>query len=409
MSLAELREDYRRRLFDEYLPFWENGAFDKQYGGVICELNDDGTVADDIKNTWYQGRGMWTYSFLYNNLDKNQKWIDRAATIHKFAVDKVYAGDGKWLVKTKRDGTVIDGVQSSIYESLFLAEGLSQYYRATGDKKDLELAKESVRSAARSYESPKYENTASNHTKIQPPMTGLRSLGHSMIFIRVLQQWPEDGMDNELKALHEEHLDALVNRFWDPRYGINNEFLKHDYSRFEEQDGCMYSGHSIESLWMVMLEAVQRKDRKLFDTAKERLRRFIEMSWDYVYGGCASADYLVNARPPLGRGPLFEEKTMWAQLEVMVGCMKAFEYTGEVWAKDWYEREREFTLRTMPTAAKGMWRQAVDRVGNNLVRTNVGISANRRDNFHPPRYFMLNLMALDRMIANKGRKTPFPA
>ena len=47
MSLEQLREDYRERLFNHYLPFWDKGGYDKQYGGFMCELKDDGTVESD--------------------------------------------------------------------------------------------------------------------------------------------------------------------------------------------------------------------------------------------------------------------------------------------------------------------------------------------------------------------------
>jgi N-acylglucosamine 2-epimerase len=84
------------------------------------------------------------------------------------------------------------------------------------------------------------------------------------------------------------------------------------------------------------------------------------------------------------------------------------EYTGEAWAKEWCERTREFTLQTMTTESDGVWRQAVDRTENNHVRREVGTSENRRDNYHPARYLMLNLLSLNRMLANQGRRTPFP-
>ena len=45
MSLEELKDDYGDRLFNQYLPFWERGGCDKQLGGFMCELNDDGSVA----------------------------------------------------------------------------------------------------------------------------------------------------------------------------------------------------------------------------------------------------------------------------------------------------------------------------------------------------------------------------
>ncbi len=78
MSLVELRDDYRNRLFNEYLPFWENGGIDRQYGGIMCELNADGTVADGLKNSWYQGRGLWVYSFLYNHFGQDRRWLEVA-------------------------------------------------------------------------------------------------------------------------------------------------------------------------------------------------------------------------------------------------------------------------------------------------------------------------------------------
>ena len=32
-------------------------------GGFMCERNDDGSVASDEKNVWYQGRGIWVHTF----------------------------------------------------------------------------------------------------------------------------------------------------------------------------------------------------------------------------------------------------------------------------------------------------------------------------------------------------------
>ena len=82
------------------------------------------------------------------------------------------------------------------------------------------------------------------------------------------------------------------------------------------------------------------------------------------------------------------------------------EYTGEVWAKEWYERTRDYLLRTMANTGHGVWRQAVDRRGNDLKR--VGVSEKRKGNFHQPRCLMMNLQSLDRMISGGGRLTPFP-
>jgi hypothetical protein len=60
----------------------------------------------------------------------------------------------------------------------------------------------------------------------------------------------------------------------------------------------------------------------------------------------------------------------------------------------------------MANTGHGVWRQAVDRQGNDLER--VGVSAKRKGNFHQPRMLMMSVLSLQRMIENAGRLTPFP-
>ena len=197
-----------------------------------------------------------------------------------------------------------------------------------------------------------------------------------------------------------------MDRFWNPDYGIANEYLRHDYTRLPEAAGHMFAGHALETLWIVMHEALRIKDRALFTTAKNRIRRLIEMCWDYVFDGWGDGNFFVHKTPEHDRGPQYEIKTMWAHCEILIACMTILEYTGEVWAKEWYERARAYLLRTMANTPHGVWRQAVDRHGKNLQR--VGVSPKRKGNFHQPRMLMMNLLSLDRMIQNSGRLTEFP-
>ena len=212
--------------------------------------------------------------------------------------------------------------------------------------------------------------------------------------------------DPQLARLQKKHVDFLVNRFWNPDYGITNEYLQHDYSRIPGAESYMFAGHSVETLWMLLHEALRIKDRALFDTAKGRIRRLLEMCWDYVFEGWGDGDYFVFATPKHGQGPDFSVKTMWAHCEMLIACLTVLEYTGELWAKQWYDRARAFVLKTMPVAAHGVWRQAVDRNGKDVKR--VATSTKRKDNYHQVRMLMLNLLTLDRMIANQRRLTPLP-
>ena len=100
------------------------------------------------------------------------------------------------------------------------------------------------------------------------------------------------------------------------------------------------------------------------------------MCWDYVFEGWSSENYFVfsTLKHPLGTD--YAVKTMWAHCEILIACLSILEYTGESWAADWYDRVRAFTLKTMPVAEHGVWRQAVDRFGKDVKR--VGIAEGER-------------------------------
>ena len=197
----------------------------------------------------------------------------------------------------------------------------------------------------------------------------------------------------------QEHLDLIAHKFWNDDYGISNENLYHDYSRIPSLADQMMPGHSIETQWMAMEGAIRVNNISLAPLFKNRFRRLIEMCWDYVFDGIGDTDYRVFATKEHPAGPVFDIKTMWAHTEVVLGCMMVLEYSGDVWAREWYERGRAFLLRAMTTDF-GVWRQAVDRNGADKKRP--GISIYRRGNFHQPRCLMMNILSLERIIANKG-------
>lgn len=396
MSLAELRDDYHDRLFNQYLPFWEKGGIDRQHGGFMCELNDDGSVASDEKYVWYQGRGIWVYSFLYNNFGRDKHWLEIARQGRDSMVKHMHAGGGKWNQKVRRDGMVLEGLGANVYGWLFAALGLVEYHRATGQQEDLDLAKESLWAAMKKYDDPNYTDTHTvQYTELDIDPRGLRSQGHSMVTISTLTNLLAQHRDSRLEELQRHHVEMVMRKFWNPEHRIVNEFLRHDYSRAPVADTHMLTGHTVETLWIVMAEALRRGDKKLFDEAAGRVRRFLELCWDSVHGGFADGNYRV------GRGPDYGVKTMWAQCEAMIACMMVREQTGAAWAREWYDRLRAFTLKVMPVPGHGVWRQAVDRSGKDLKR--IGVSAKRKDNFHQARYLMLNLLSLNRMLAQSGK------
>ncbi len=401
MTLEELRDDYKDRIFNQYLPFWEKGGYDAENGGFICELYDDGSVQSDEKNIWYQGRAVWVYSYLYNYFGRDIKFLHIAQKTRDFLVKKMYLGDGRWTESVDRRGNPVantgQGSGKDIYGALFSAAGLIELFKAAGSEEDLELAKKSIWASVEDYEKKNYEGVTIPGIKEK----GLRTQGHSFVLVWTLTNLLSFHKDDQLEKLQKEHVDHLINDFWNPEFGIVNEKLFHDYSRIPGYEKVMFPGHSLEALWMVMDEARRINDRKLVESMKSRIRRLIEMNWDYVFGGMGTEEFNVFSSEGKCQGPSFDLKVMWAHTELLLSTMMIFENTGETWAKEWYERGRKYTINAMANTGNGVWRQAVDRFGIDKKRP--GISIYRKDNFHQIRYQMMNLLSIERMIRNKQK------
>jgi mannose/cellobiose epimerase-like protein (N-acyl-D-glucosamine 2-epimerase family) len=399
MTLENLREDYRHRLFDRYLPFWDNGGFDEELGGFMCMLNDDGSVADDEKYIWYQGRALWVYSFLYNNMGQEPRFLEIAQKTRDFMVKYMRAENGTWLERVHRNGSLKEGVSDNIYGWLFAANGLAEFYKATKDNRDREMVFETVWAALRAYDSTHYTG-ARNYGGLSPDVsfTGFRAQGHSMVLIRLFTQLLSHTKNRKFEEILDEHVNLVMTKFFNPKLGITNEYLLHDYSRIPGYEDYMYIGHSVETLWMVMFEAKRSNDAVLFEDTKNLIRRYIEIGWDYVFEGFGDEHVYVFDGPDRTREKQYGVKSMWSHCELMIALLHIYEFTGERWALEWYERVRKYSIQKFDTDY-GVMRQAVDRIGRDVKR--VGVPAKRKGNFHEPRWLMLNLLCLDRMLEKK--------
>ena len=96
LSLLELRQHLHAELVDSYLPFWDRYGIDHKYGGLMCAIDHDGTRINDNKFHWFQGRGAWVYSFLYNYFGKNPTHLEIAQQAKDFMMAHFPQPDGTW-------------------------------------------------------------------------------------------------------------------------------------------------------------------------------------------------------------------------------------------------------------------------------------------------------------------------
>ena len=392
-TLEQLLEHYRYYLFDDFLPFMDKYVIDHKYGGFMGNTDRDGTNITTNKSTWYEGRGIWVYSFLYNKLEKDSKYLEIAKKSVEFILKHEPAGDNFWAGTFLREGKPIDNVPGDIYGNLFVANGLSEYSKASGEGEYWDKAKEILLKCWKIYNKPGYDykvkyGSQATHDK------GPRVLGHYMVFIRLVTQMLENRSDPEVEKIANECVDAIMNSHFNPEFSLINEVLNHDLSRPEGAfSQFVYTGHAIETLWMVLYEAARRKDKQLFDLTAERFKRHVEVAWDDVYGGVFRS--LDNVNDNIWK----VDKALWAQEEVLLGSLFIWEHTGAKWAQDMFEKTWNYVIEKYPLKQYGfpIWILYADR------KVTFERHYERVGNFHHPRHLMLNILSLERIIKRKGR------
>ena len=388
-TLEELRDLYRYDLFEDYIPFVYKYVVDHEHGGFMCHTDRDGTNLSGRKRTWYEGRGIWVSSFLYNKLDPDPKHLEVAGKSVEFILKNKPEGDRFWPQLMTREGKPTNWI-SRVYGDLFVATGLQEYSKAVKDDMYWDMAKEIMLKCMRMYDRPDYGRAINGAGAL--PRLGQRYLGHWMIFIRLASQMLEFKSDPDVEAVVERCIDAIMNHHFNTEYGFLNEELPHDMKRIPDKKYTSASlGHGMETLWMVMYEAHRRKDKNLFNLAAERFKRHVETAWDDIYGGVFTGIDVETMVPSLS-------KVLWAQEEVLIGTMFMFEQTGDRWAEDWYGKVYNYVRDTYPLKKYGypIWILYGDR------KVTFEEHTIRVGNFHHPRHLMNNLLSIERMI-KQGR------
>jgi mannose/cellobiose epimerase-like protein (N-acyl-D-glucosamine 2-epimerase family) len=398
LKLSQLRAQYRRDLFTDFLPFMESHVIDHERGGFMCNTDHMGTRANENKNSWFEGRGTWVYSFLYNNLAREQKYLDVARGSVEFTLKSKPQQGELWPKELTREGTPLTSADGEIYGDLFIAEGLAEYSKATGAQVYREMAREILFKCLDIYDRPDYRPTI-GQTYLGPTakaFPGARIQGVWMVVIRLVTQMLEMRADADLEKVADRCIDAITRHHYNPEFGLINELMNHDLTRpTDEYAQLVYTGHSIENLWMLMFEATRRRDKKLFETFAAWFKRHVEIAWDDVYGG------VFRNLQNVERNVWLVDKVLWLQEEVLIGSLFIYERTGAEWAREIFERMYKYVLERYPLRSHGspLWMFASDR----KVSYEAFLKMPKRvENFHHPRHLMLNLLSIERMMMRKG-------
>jgi len=397
LPLETIRDQFRDYLFNDFLPFHYEHVIDHEYGGFMCNTDRDGTNITTKKTAWYEGRGSWTYSYLYNNIDKDPKHLETARKSIEFILPHQPSGDTLWPRSFSRDGKTDGKPEAHVYGDCFVAAGLAEYAKAVGDDKYWTLAKDILLKCVRIYDRDDYcPNPAGKSLGPDiPSMAGARQLSEWMVFLWVVMPLLDYKSDSDVEEIASRCIDAVLNHHHNQEFDLVNEYLNHDMSHTEnDYDQYVPPATSMETYWMIINEAVRRKDAGIFNTVGERFRRHVEFGWDDVYGGIqANCFHVDNNVWDINR------KVMWAQVEAFNGLQLIVEHSGAQWAKDWYAKSKNniFDKWLCRNYGHSLIIDATDRKMSFPPHTN------RSELYHYPRFLMTGLLSTERMIERGGK------
>ena len=348
-------ESYKKDLTENIMPFWMKYGLDRENGGVYTCVDRDGSLMDTTKPVWFQGRFAFICSFAYNNVEKNQEWLDAAKSTLEFIEKHCFDEQGHMYFSVTAEGKPLRK-RRYVFSETFAAIAMSEYALATGDqhwaKRAIQVFEDTQRFLATPGFLPaKFEADV----KLQ---------GHSivMILINVGSCIRKVVDDPKLTQQIDESIEKLRKYFIHPEFkclletvGENGEFIDTNMTR------TINPGHCIETSWFIMEEAKLRGwDKPMLDMALQVFDWSWDWGWDKQYGGIINFRDCKNL-PPQDYSQ--DMKFWWPQCETIIASLYAYLGTGDEKYLYRHERISEWTYAHFPDAEYGEWYGYLHRDG----------------------------------------------
>ena len=348
-------ESYKKDLTENIMPFWMKYGLDRENGGVYTCVDRDGSLMDTTKSVWFQGRFAFICSFAYNNVEKNQEWLDAAKSTLEFIEKHCFDEQGHMYFSVTAEGKPLRK-RRYVFSETFAAIAMSEYALATGDqhwaKRAIQVFEDTQRFLATPGFLPaKFEADV----KLQ---------GHSivMILINVGSCIRKVVDDPKLTKQIDESIEKLKKYFIHPEFkclletvGENGEFIDTNMTR------TINPGHCIETSWFIMEEAKLRGwDKPMLNMALQVFDWSWDWGWDKQYGGIINFRDCKNL-PPQDYSQ--DMKFWWPQCETIIASLYAYLGTGDEKYLYRHERISEWTYAHFPDAEYGEWYGYLHRDG----------------------------------------------
>jgi len=382
-DLQNLKTFYNNQLLNDTVPFWFPRSIDTVYGGYLLMRDQDGSLIDDDKAVWIQGRAAWLLSTLYNTIEPKQEWLDGAKSGIDFLNNHCFDTDGQMFFHVTRDGQPIRK-RRYYFSETFAVIANAAYARASGDEEAAAKAR---------YLFGKCIDYSTTPGLLPAKFAGTRptkGIGVPMIMMNTAQQLRETIGDPRCNEWIDKWIAEIEQYFVKDDIQCVMEQVAPDGSIVDHIDGrTLNPGHAIEGAWFILHEAKYRNnDPHLIKLGCKMLDYMWERGWDKEHGGILYFRDVYNK-------PVQEYwqdmKFWWPHNEVIIATLLAYTITGDEKYAKWHKMVHDYSYQHFHDPKNGEWFGYLHRDGS-LAQTAKGNLF--KGPFHLPRqeWYCLSLL-----------------
>jgi N-acylglucosamine 2-epimerase len=372
--MKEYAELYERELKENVIPFWEKHSRDQVNGGYFTCFDRYGKVFDTDKFIWLQGRQVWLFSMLYNEVEPQQRWLDMALHGARFLQKYGRDAQGDFYFSLTASGKPL--IQPyNIFSDCFASMGFAALYKATQSEEHAALARDTFETILRRRHNPK-----GKYSKGVAGTRDLKNFSLPMILCNLSLEM-EHILDKQLvDSLIDEVLHEVMDIFYHKDSGLILENVHADGSFSDSFDGRLLNpGHGIEAMWFIMDLGMRRGDKALIEKATQIALNILKHGWDEQYGGIF---YFLDIKGHPTQQLEWDQKLWWVHVEALVCLAKAYALTGNREARDWFDKVHAYTWQHFRDEEYPEWFGYLNRRGEVLLPLKGG---KWKGCFHVPR------------------------
>jgi len=345
--VAQLKQEIVQDLTENILPFWAKHSPDPS-GGFYGTLNFDWAPrANAMKGGILNARLVWTFSAAYRML-KDEQYLALADRAQRYFLDHFIDPEygGSYYTLTANGEPL--NMQKNTYQNAFAVYGLSEHYRATGNKESLDAAIAVYRKMAEHAYDPvnggfiELFDREWQMIEVESPKTMNTNLHVLEALTSLYRVWNDAGLRKHLQ----EQIYVMAHKVLNQETWHERLFLTMDWVNQRDIDSY---GHDIEFAWLLVEAAEVLGDEEIL---KDTERIAVNLATVQLEQGINENGAMIYEK---SGDHINSNLSWWPQNETVVGCLNAWQISGDRKFLDAAVRNWEWIKEYMIDYEHGEW------------------------------------------------------